>query len=175
MISADEEWYRTDQQVCLSPLPAGRPANPKQRTSYCFFLAVTRFHSHWIQWDPEPGFSVNIEIQILSRIQSRIFDDKNGLNFVVEKEVCLTIAIFRYHTYVRYLPFHQQVKNLLSLKTFREGNKQNNLGTKNLLFVGILKVTEEKSRIRIRNTVVQIRGSGTLVSSNLMPSWAMQN
>ncbi len=52
--------------------------------------------------------------------------------------------------------------NLLTLKTDvnvpSESNKQNNLED-NLLFVGILKVTEEKSRIRIRNPVIRIRGS----------------
>ncbi len=34
------------------------------------------------------------------------------------------------------------------------------LSKKNLFFVGILKATKEKSRIRIRNPVVRLRGSG---------------
>jgi hypothetical protein len=40
MTSADEE-YRTGQQVCLPYIQAGRPANPKQRKSYCFFNSDT--------------------------------------------------------------------------------------------------------------------------------------
>ncbi len=44
MTSADEE-YRTDQQVCLPPLPAGPPTNPKQRRNYYFFSSDTNPHS----------------------------------------------------------------------------------------------------------------------------------
>jgi hypothetical protein len=41
-------------------------------------------------------------------------------------------------------------------------NKQKTWGGEKLpFFVGILTVTEEKSRIRIRNPVVRIRGSGS--------------
>ncbi len=44
MTSAVEE-YRTDQQVCLPRLQAGRPANPKQRKSYYFFTRDTNPYS----------------------------------------------------------------------------------------------------------------------------------
>jgi hypothetical protein len=40
--------------------------------------------------------------------------------------------------------------------------KVKNLGKK-LVFVDILKATDEKSRIRIRNSVVRIRGSGSVL------------
>jgi hypothetical protein len=56
--------------------------------------------------------------------------------------------------------------DLLSLKTDvivppTVSNTQKKL-RKNLFFVGILKATKEKSRIRIRNPVVRVGGSGSV-------------
>jgi hypothetical protein len=160
---------------------------------------VTRIYIHWIQWDPELGFSVNTDPDLVPA-PTRIFDDKNGLNFVVEKEVCLTIVIFLYHTYVSFL-IRIRICNYLSWSgSFHSINKQKTCYLWRLFGKVISKIIlvqkltgtfcwhleshSRKSRIRIRNTVIQIRGSGsvskrhgsgTLVSSNLMPSWAMQN
>jgi hypothetical protein len=54
---------------------------------------------------------------------------------------------------------HVPSSNLLFLKTDVNVPTVSN---KQKIFVGILKATEEKSRIQIRNPVVRIRGSGSV-------------
>jgi hypothetical protein len=53
------------------------------------------------------------------------------------------------------------LKTDVNVPTGSTGNKQNN-SVKNHIFVGIFKVTDEKSMIRIRNRSVRIQGSGSV-------------